>query len=154
MIDQASMIMPHNSASQYRMAGNFQGRKTFANFAVFVAVCKSFLHEIWGVWHPLAQHKQAIHESFLLRKFPGIRYIKQHCYTTHPSKLHNVTTHRNHSVPSCGKVNQLSKKDICSPTHWREANQRTSNMSRTCIVHYPRLIGLVHYNLKRGRAQT
>ena len=46
--------MPHNSASQHPLVGNFQGRKPSLRISQFL-----------GVWHPLAQHKRAIRESFL-----------------------------------------------------------------------------------------
>jgi len=39
--------------------------KNFRKFHSFVAICKSFLHKIWGVVFFLARYKQAIHESLL-----------------------------------------------------------------------------------------
>ena len=47
------------------MAGNFRRKK---NICGFVAICYSFLHEIWDHWH-LWWHLWAIRESFLLQKF-------------------------------------------------------------------------------------
>ena len=65
--------------------------KTFTNFVV-VAIHKSFARELnLGMWHPLAQQKRAIRESFLrenrifhqfmkifslkILMFPAIRYL-------------------------------------------------------------------------------
>ena len=66
----------------YRIAGNFQGRNLH-EFRYFTATCKSFPHEILGMPHPLCDQFNIprnapflpIHESFLPRKFPTIRYV-------------------------------------------------------------------------------
>jgi len=71
----------------YRIAGNFWGRKLTQISRGFVAICESFLHEIWGRGG-LSRGKSEqsvkvfsakiifspIHNKFLPRKFPAIRY--------------------------------------------------------------------------------
>ena len=48
----------------YRIAGNFWGRKPL-QISQFCGCLRKFSPQNLGVWHPLAWHKQAIHESFL-----------------------------------------------------------------------------------------
>ena len=45
-------------------SGKLSGEKTFMNFAVLWLYTKVFSAK-FGAWHPLAQQKRAIHESFL-----------------------------------------------------------------------------------------
>ena len=65
-------------------SGNFRRKKNVCEFCGFVAIRKSFLHEIWGhgiLWcgtneqsAPRKSYFSPICESFLPWKFPAIRY--------------------------------------------------------------------------------
>ena len=56
-------------------SGKLSKEKTFANFAVLWLYAKVFFVK-FGSWHPFVRQKRAIRESFLPRKFPAVRYMK------------------------------------------------------------------------------